>query len=637
MIGRGKERLLKIWLWFVWFDTKDPVGIILRVGTLSGIIFVVLFGAVFAGYKFSVTPTFCSSCHFMEPYVASWKESTHQDVICVECHFEPGALEELRGKWKALKQLVTYVTGTYTSKPFAEISDASCLRGGCHETRLLEGEETWKINDREIHFDHTPHLTEMRQGMKLRCTSCHSQMVIGSHVQVTESTCFLCHLHEKEKRSADSKLGKCNVCHGPPEKTIEAAGFKAEHSDFVKRNIECTRCHADVVSGDGAVDTQRCFNCHNEPERLERADRTEEMHIQHIALHKLDCERCHDPIRHEFNKHLMEAQNQQCGSCHNNMHNPPRDLYLGVGGEGVKERPDPMALVGISCAGCHVIPKHSGAESVWEGQTQVAGTLSCASCHEDQFKRFAGYFSPVVEDMISTVLIGVEKSRRKTTRLNGAKGRKVYRLLKRAETNARLVRNAQPIHNPFYSIDLLKKGAEDLQAVAAVVGFQFPVALPRSFGAENCAMVCHGGLEGPRFVDVNGRKMRHDVHIDRETACMACHPGTHPPETKVPVDSCHTCHHKESSRQSCETCHRSMEDVEVDVKFSDEMFLHGDHFEELSEDYSQADACNVCHEIGARGPVGLEKESCTDCHESGDFTEGFLPDDDDEDADAGDE
>lgn len=627
LLGQGRRRQLvrRFVRWLTTFDRQDPAGIALRVGTLAGIVFVVLFAAVFAGYEFSVTPTFCNSCHFMEPYVESWKHSSHKDVYCVECHFEPGALHELRGKWKALKQLVSYVTQTYTSKPFAEISDASCLRGGCHETRLLEGKVTWKIEGREIHFDHQPHLTQMRRGMKLRCTSCHSQMVIGSHVQVTEGTCFLCHLHETERVSPDSKLGKCGVCHGPPEKTIEAAGFKAEHKDFVKRNIECTRCHADVISGDGRTDKRRCFNCHNEPDKIEKAGNTDEMHIEHTSVHKIECESCHDPIKHEFNKHLAETQNQQCQSCHTRMHNPPRDLFLGVGGEGVKVRPDPMAIVGISCAGCHVIPLHSGTDAVWEGQTKVAGTLSCASCHENEYKRFDKHMTPVVEDMVSTVLIGVEKSRQKTLKMNGEKGRKVHRLLKRAESNARLVRTAHPIHNPFYSVDLLKKGAEDLKMVASLVGFPVPVAFSRAFDKENCTVVCHGGLEGARFVDAAGTKMRHDVHIEKGTRCLACHPGDHPPEAKVPADSCHTCHHEETRERSCLTCHKEMEGVEVAVKYSAEPFVHGDHFEEFKEGTAKEKMCGTCHEVGSRGPVAIDRESCRECHEPGEFSAGFLP------------
>ena len=69
MVEAWKSRLRRYVRWLTGFDRKDPVGIAIRVGSLTGIIFVILFAGLAAGYKFSVTPTFCNSCHFMEPYV----------------------------------------------------------------------------------------------------------------------------------------------------------------------------------------------------------------------------------------------------------------------------------------------------------------------------------------------------------------------------------------------------------------------------------------------------------------------------------------------------------------------------------------------------------------------------------------
>ena len=42
-------------------------------------------------------------------------------------------------KFQALSQVVKFVTRTYSSKPYAEVEDSSCLRSGCHSTRLLQG------------------------------------------------------------------------------------------------------------------------------------------------------------------------------------------------------------------------------------------------------------------------------------------------------------------------------------------------------------------------------------------------------------------------------------------------------------------------------------------------------------------
>lgn len=93
-------------------------------------------------YRLSSSPMLCNSCHIMKPYVQAWKASKHNNVTCIDCHYPP----ELRGtiwvKYQALAQVAKWATQTYSSKPFAEVEDASCLRSGCHASRLLEGKVT---------------------------------------------------------------------------------------------------------------------------------------------------------------------------------------------------------------------------------------------------------------------------------------------------------------------------------------------------------------------------------------------------------------------------------------------------------------------------------------------------------------
>ena len=82
-------------------------------------------------------------------------------VACVQCHYPPGLRDTVWVKYQALTQVVKWATQTYSSKPFAEIEDGSCLRSGCHANRLLQGKVNFK---RGIVFDHTPHLTQARRG-----------------------------------------------------------------------------------------------------------------------------------------------------------------------------------------------------------------------------------------------------------------------------------------------------------------------------------------------------------------------------------------------------------------------------------------------------------------------------------------
>ena len=122
---------------------------------------------------------------------------------------ESASTEKVRGKMLGLVQLAKYLTGTESPRPAAEIPDASCLRSGCHDTRVLAG----RVDFDGIPFDHAPHLERLRRGKRLRCTSCHSQIVQGTHMTVTQSTCFLCHFKDE---FFNEGLAACTRCHQIP-------------------------------------------------------------------------------------------------------------------------------------------------------------------------------------------------------------------------------------------------------------------------------------------------------------------------------------------------------------------------------------------------------------------------------------
>lgn len=265
--------------------------IILATGLVVG--FAVLGGL----YKVSSSPVLCSSCHIMTPYVEAWKTSKHNNVSCVECHYPPGFRDSLWVKYQALAQVAKWATQTYSSKPFAEVEDASCLRSGCHSRRLLEGKVVFK---RDIIFDHRPHLEEVRRGRQLRCTSCHSQIVVGTHIEVTETTCFLCHFKGMKVGRELHPLAGCTGCHDPPKGEVVVGSVRFNHQEMVRRGVACEKCHLNVIEGDGEAPQERCFTCHNEPEKLQRYRDTEFVHDFHVAGHNIECARCHNEIRHRL-------------------------------------------------------------------------------------------------------------------------------------------------------------------------------------------------------------------------------------------------------------------------------------------------------------------------------------------------
>ena len=269
-----------------------------RTLVITALILLVSFGLAGAGlWEASTSPKLCNSCHIMEPYVNAWKTSKHKDVTCVQCHYPPGLRDTIWVKYQAISQVVKWATQTYSSKPFAEVEDASCLRSGCHDRRLLQGKVTFK---RGIVFDHRPHLEHPVRGRQLRCTSCHSQIVVGTHIEVTETTCFLCHFKGLKTSRELSPLGGCPGCHQPPKGDIQVGSVRFNHEEIVKRGVGCDKCHLNVVEGDGEAPRERCFTCHNQPDKLQRYPDTAFVHDFHVAGHNIECTRCHTPIKHRL-------------------------------------------------------------------------------------------------------------------------------------------------------------------------------------------------------------------------------------------------------------------------------------------------------------------------------------------------
>ncbi|HZM00010.1 MAG TPA: cytochrome c3 family protein, partial [Planctomycetota bacterium] len=338
-------------------------------------------GATFVALELTTTPQFCRNCHIMEPYYQSWASSSHKDVTCVDCHYEPGLLETFEGKFKALSQLAKYVTQTQGSKPWAEVSDYSCMRSGCHSNQLLEGE----IQFGRVRFDHRHHLIGMRRGKTLRCTSCHSQIVQGDHLTVTTSSCFLCHF----KSDAESRpIDDCDTCHGPPAEDIVVGDTVFRHSDYLEAGAACADCHGDVTRGAGEVPRERCGSCHNKQEHLERIGDVEFMHRHHVTEHSVTCLDCHLEIQHGLPSREQHGQGGECTDCHAGTHGVASDVYRGTGSPGVPDQPGAMYLARVTCKGCHRAP-FPGAPVPPAGATFAADPLACLDCHGPGFEGMA--------------------------------------------------------------------------------------------------------------------------------------------------------------------------------------------------------------------------------------------------------
>ena len=89
--------------------------------------------------RFTESSTFCGLCHQMNSYMDSWRASSHRNVTCTKCHYEPGSLNHLKGKWvDGQVSLAYFISGKTPERPHAEINDTSCLQTGCHRIEDLQ-------------------------------------------------------------------------------------------------------------------------------------------------------------------------------------------------------------------------------------------------------------------------------------------------------------------------------------------------------------------------------------------------------------------------------------------------------------------------------------------------------------------
>jgi nitrate/TMAO reductase-like tetraheme cytochrome c subunit len=546
--------------------------------------------------EYSSQPGFCKSCHIMRPYYDSWARSSHRNVSCIECHIAPGIRAEAMTKFQAANMVVKYFTGAYSVRPWAEIADATCMRSGCHAERLIEGVVDYK----GVRFDHTPHLGEQRRGMQLRCTSCHSQIVQGSHIAVTEGTCFLCHFKD---RAQGNPVAGCTGCHPSPPRVTSPEGFVVDHTQYVEDHISCISCHTQVTSGSGAADQSRCVSCHNEPARLAQFNNPPLLHRVHVTDHNIACVQCHVPIEHRVVA-LTTTVELDCRSCHRNVHVAEQSLYAGVGGHAAAPAPSSMFLARVSCVGCHAeVATIKGHE-----QANLADEASCLSCHGI---RYANILPAWEHDMAT-------KTRQVDALVEGAESALRALPLRRrtapdslvglARENVSLVQVGKSAHNIVYADRLLRAS---VALVGEAVHRGLPYAMPAvelgpPVGANAC-LTCHTGVERQQGT-FQGVTFDHTAHVERAgMECSQCHTplAQHGGITLSSPASCDACHHPVIAVQSCARCHTGPGGApEETVSLSTGDFSHRVHV-------AANLACAACHTPPLMSARDL---SCDNCH-----------------------
>jgi hypothetical protein len=425
-----------------------------------------------SGFALAVTehPAFCKSCHNMDQFFDSWQHSSHGEVACVECHYEPGLVALVEGKIGAMSQLVSFLTHRYGAKPHAEVSNKACQQPGCHSD--IE-ENTDVFYDDRIHFSHDLHHDAMIKGKSLPCTTCHSQEQRDEHIEVSSSTCFLCHFHGTGP--ATEKTADCKSCHDAPRGAAGEAGFN--HDDFFagRTDVDCHHCHMRVNQGDASVSAIRCQSCHY-GNQLAVVDLTDikALHNAHVHERQIGCFECHNVLKHGITTKASPLDAQECATCHSErQHSLQTAMYLGTAAKDVPGEPNVMYDADISCNHCHVQEK----EMSLDGHvftTHVSTAENCSACHGDgDYKEMYETWQDETAEAITQLKTDLEQARATVDKAGAGKAADEARqLLDRADELHEIVRRdgSSGVHNILYVEDILSEARRKMSMAEASVG-----------------------------------------------------------------------------------------------------------------------------------------------------------------------
>lgn len=521
-------------------------------------LFILLWGL----FRYSESPSFCGLCHNMKEYVESWKTSSHHQVACLDCHRQPGLASHLRGKWVDLQLALTYLlVGKGTKRFHYEVDDGNCLQKGCHKIEDLKENMIYK----NVTFPHGKHLGELRRGMKLRCTSCHAQLVQGAHLTVHETNCFICHFYKAGPRGDEEciscAIGGCNSCHIEPKGDIKVKGWNFNHRKYIARGVACEKCHIHILQGDGHVPEGKCLQCHQDQSLLSTKYTDAFMHRKHVTDHKIECANCHTKIKHEIGPILTTIHSSTiCDRCHRKeVHLGPRGIYRGSGGIGVPDSPSLMFSINIDCIACHRKGEGSPILQI-ERYAERTVAEACVDCHGEGFSDTLKHWKSLLSKMENETSQRIFNAQRVLYEFERKRGgspefKKAKNLLNEARHNYSFVLLGKGVHNIEYALKLLNEANNKTEQVITILNKDYQ---PKEFQIRmNCTALCHVGMEG-RTVPFNDTKFSHEKHVKRnQLKCLDCH-SSRKNHGKTSLKICVECHHGKGKKARCEDCHISV-------------------------------------------------------------------------------
>ncbi|NOZ94423.1 MAG: hypothetical protein GXP47_06765 [Acidobacteria bacterium] len=586
------------------------------------VIAVILVLAFWAFLKVGTDPSFYARFPWLTEYVASWKASTHADVPCAACHFEPGAEGAVRAQKVAIALVTERMTDTGSTTAFHSAPEAGCTRDGCHADVLTGGAIQW----RGVRFSHADHLGKIKRGLKPACTTCHQSLVHGTGKKpVSTAACAICHFR---KLGWEENISRCQLCHD----VTKLPKDRYDHTLVAKEKMKCIGCHADVNKGVGDVDRDRCVVCHTAGDRAEKYGNVKLVHRVHVDEQGFACTFCHHPIEHKVHP-LSVASDTDCANCHRDTHTATRSLYLGVSAAdpGAKPAPDAMAKVHVHCEGCHTAAKALG-----DGEVQLGSGKACDDCHGPGYDRILRAWKGMLRRDLAAARRAVTAAR------SAVRGQRVPRSAREqvalAQKRLRQVEVGHGVHNVVFAAVQLDDAVRASNAALKAAGSRtrFPrIADAKRLTANECAR-CHTTIA--KTVTWQGVPFPHAKHAGVVGDCTSCHtpysdhgkmswgkkacgschtdvPLPHPKSfrstmgqlvKKVGFKTCLACHGGRESREKCTPCHEG--GPKKEILWKGMALSHANHAKHDID-------CTTCHtELSRHGGVALTPAECNECH-----------------------
>jgi len=333
-------------------------------------------------FQATEAPSFCTTCHEMQPYYDAWSVGAHKGISCVECHVDAGAANHVAHKITAAKELWIHLSGDPRfPQGTAVVPDSRCL--ACHADIMSTTGPKFSHKQHagsgpcvQCHSDAghrvaldalakagvlQPGLETSGAAVAVRAArssastiATHSPVSCSKCHDLTKLECASCHQPDHEPR------GACETCHQPGPRWSFSHPTSAECASCHDAPVPhfgsaCETCHSpDVPFADTAYrhSSTDCAKCHTAP-----------------AKHRPGaCKDCHKKPGVEWTfAHPVKAA---CGTCHS----ASAGHYRAVSCASCHRRP------GVSWAATH--PSSASCASCHRAPSGHVRTVSCATCHK---------------------------------------------------------------------------------------------------------------------------------------------------------------------------------------------------------------------------------------------------------------